>query len=52
MRTIGPLEHVVAGLELARVPLGEDVDPFEPLHGRDGVPVRHDEAEGRPVVGT
>ncbi len=51
VRAIGPLVHVVAGLELADVRLGQDVDPLQPLHGRDGVPVGHDEPEGRAVVG-
>jgi hypothetical protein len=40
----------VAGLELADVRLGQDVDVLEPFHGGDAVPVGHDEPEGRAVV--
>ena len=49
---VGPLVHVVPGLELAGVRLGQDVDPLEPFHRGDGVPVGHDDPEGRSVVGT
>ena len=52
MRSVGPLVHVVAGLELAAVRLGQDVDPLQPLHGRDGVPVRDDQSERGSVVET
>ena len=49
---VRPLVHVVAGLELADEGLGDDVDSLEPLDGGHGVPVRHDEAHGCPVIGT
>ena len=49
--TIGPLVDVVAGLELAGVWLGENVDSLQPLDGGDGVPVGHDEPERGTVVG-
>ena len=41
----------MAGLELAGVRLGQDVDPCQPFHGGDGVPVGHDEPERGAVVG-
>jgi hypothetical protein len=41
----------VAGLELADVRLGQDVDVLEPFHGGDAVPVGHDEPEWCAVVG-
>src|SRR5215211_3044153 len=44
-RPVGPLVHVVARLELAGEPLGQDVDPLQPFHRGDGVPVGHDESE-------
>src|SRR4051794_9253251 len=50
-RAVGPLVHVVAGLELAGERLGQDVDVLEPLDRGDGIPVRNDQAEGRAVVG-
>ena len=49
-RTVRPLVHVVAGLELAGERLGQDVDAREPLDRRDGVPVRHDQSERGAVV--
>src|SRR5215218_10698041 len=49
-RTIGPLVHVVARLELADVRLGQDVDVLQPFHGGDAVPVGHDEPERRAMV--
>ena len=52
VRSVGPLVHVVAGLKLAAVRLGQHVDSRQPLHGRDGVPVRDDESERRSVVET
>ena len=51
VRAVGPLEHVVAGLELADVRLEQHVDARQPLHRRDRVPVRHDQPEGRSVIG-
>ena len=50
MGPVGPLVDVVTGLELAGVGLGQDVEALEPLHGRDGVPVRDDQAERGAVV--
>src|SRR5215204_7264993 len=52
VRSVGPLVHVVAGLKLAAVRLGQHGDSLQPLHGRDGVPVRDDESEGGSVVET
>ena len=52
VRTVRPLVHVVPGLELAGVGLGEDVDPLEPLHRGDGVPVGYDEPERGAVIGS
>ena len=49
--SVWPLVDVVAGLELAGVRLGQDVDPLQPLHGGDGVPVGHDQPERGAVVG-
>src|SRR5207247_5706009 len=49
--TIGPFVDVVAGLKLADVRLGQDVDPFQPLHGCNREPVGHDQPEGSSVVG-
>src|SRR5918995_785820 len=37
--SIRPFVHVVAGLKLAYVRFGQDVDPLQPFHGGDGVPV-------------
>ena len=48
---VRPLVHVVAGLELAGERLGEHLDPLEPFHRGDRVPVRHDDAEGAPWSG-
>ena len=48
--SIRPLVDVVTRLELAGVRLGQDVDPLQPLHGGNGVPVGHDQPERRPVV--
>ena len=49
--SIRPFVDVVAGLKLAHVRFGQDVDPLQPFHGGDGVPVGHDQPEGGSVVG-
>jgi len=48
VRPVGPLVDVVARLELAGEPLGQDVDALQPLHRRDGVPLGNDQPEGAP----
>lgn len=48
---VRPLVHVVARMELPGERLGEDLDPPQPLHRCDPVPVRHDDAKGCSVIG-